>query len=92
LPGLRVVRELEAIVARRSRPAMCVSDNGTELTAMAVLRWCQEILPYELGIARAYFVELNGSNPRAARHLFGNDHRNPQVTRSNWQILAQIDR
>ena len=22
---------------------MCVSDNGTELTGMAVLRWCQEI-------------------------------------------------
>ena len=43
LPGLRVVRELEAIVARRGRPAMCVSDNGTELTGMAVLRWCQEI-------------------------------------------------
>jgi putative transposase len=43
LPGLRVVRELEAIVAQRGRPAMCVSDNGTELTGMAVLRWCQEI-------------------------------------------------
>jgi putative transposase len=39
LPGLRVVRELEAVIARRGRPAMCVSDNGTELTGMAVLRW-----------------------------------------------------
>ena len=39
LPGLRVVRELEAIIAGRGRPAMCVSDNGTELTGMAVLRW-----------------------------------------------------
>ena len=29
LPGLRIVRELEAIVAVRGRPAMCVSDNGT---------------------------------------------------------------
>ena len=43
LPGLRVVRELEAVIARRSRPAMCVSDNGTELTCMAMLRWCQEM-------------------------------------------------
>ena len=42
LPGLRVVRELEAIVAVRGRPAMCVSDNGTELTGMAILRWSQE--------------------------------------------------
>ena len=43
LPGLRVVRELEAIIARRCRPAMCVSDNGTELTGTAVLRWSQEM-------------------------------------------------
>jgi putative transposase len=43
LPGLRVVRELGLIIARRGRPAMCVSDNGTELTGMAVLRWSQEI-------------------------------------------------
>jgi len=42
LPGLRVVRELEIIAARRGRPVMCVSDNGTELTGMTVLRWCQE--------------------------------------------------
>jgi putative transposase len=43
LPGLRVVRELETIIAERGRPAICVSDNGTELTGMAVLRWSQEI-------------------------------------------------
>jgi putative transposase len=42
LPALRVVRELDAIVAVRSRPAMIVSDNGTELTSMAMLRWSQE--------------------------------------------------
>ena len=39
LPGLRVVRELDALIAARGRPAMCVSDNGTELTGMAILRW-----------------------------------------------------
>jgi len=42
LPGLRVVRELDAIIAARGRPLLCVSDNGTELTSMAILRWCQE--------------------------------------------------
>jgi putative transposase len=42
LPGLRVVRELDAIIALRGRPVMCVSDNGTELTGMAILRWSQE--------------------------------------------------
>ena len=43
LPGLRVVRELMAIIAHRGRPGMCVSDNGTELTCMAMLRWSQEM-------------------------------------------------
>mgnify|MGYP003383293697 FL=1 len=41
LSGQRVVRELDAVIARRGRPAMVVSDNGTELTSMAVLAWCQ---------------------------------------------------
>jgi len=42
LPGLRVARELDALIASCGRPAMCVSDNGTELTGMAILRWSQE--------------------------------------------------
>jgi putative transposase len=43
LSGLRVVRELDAIIRWRGRPDTVVSDNGTELTSMAVLRWCQQI-------------------------------------------------
>ncbi len=39
LSGKRVTRELEAIIAARGKPAMIVSDNGTELTSNAVLRW-----------------------------------------------------
>ena len=42
LSGLRVIRELEALVAIRGKPAMIVSDNGTELTSNAVLRWAAE--------------------------------------------------
>ena len=54
LSGLRVTRELTAIMARRGRPRTIVSEralsaigsrtmaSGTELTSMAVLRWCQE--------------------------------------------------
>jgi putative transposase len=42
LSGLRVGRELDAIIARRGKPVACVSDNGTELTSMAILRWCQD--------------------------------------------------
>ena len=35
LSGVRVGRELDRIIARRGRPAMIVSDNGTELTSHA---------------------------------------------------------
>ena len=42
LPGVRVARELDAIIAERGKPLLCVSDNGTELTSMAILRWCQD--------------------------------------------------
>lgn len=40
--GARVTRELDAIIIRRGRPLVCVSDNGTELTSSAVLKWCQD--------------------------------------------------
>jgi putative transposase len=42
LSGPRVVRELDAIISCRGRPSAIVSDNGTELTSMAILRWCQQ--------------------------------------------------
>ena len=42
LPGLRVARELDAVIALRGRPTTIVSDNGTELTSLAMLRWSQE--------------------------------------------------
>ena len=42
LSGVRVARELDTIIAERGRPLMCVSDNGTELTSMAILHWCQQ--------------------------------------------------
>ncbi len=42
LSGLRVARELDSVIAARKRPAMIVSDNGTEFTSMAILRWSQQ--------------------------------------------------
>lgn len=42
LSGARVARELDALITQRGRPRTIVSDNGTELTSMAILKWCQE--------------------------------------------------
>ena len=42
LSGLRVVRELDRLIASRGRPLMIVCDNGTELTSHAILRWQED--------------------------------------------------
>ena len=42
ISGHRVVRELTALIERRGKPGMIVSDDGTELTSNAILRWCSE--------------------------------------------------
>ena len=42
ISGKRVARELSAIIERRGKPGMIVSDNGTELTSNAILAWCAE--------------------------------------------------
>ncbi len=40
ISGRRVAQELAALIERRGRPGMMVSDNGTELTSNAILKWC----------------------------------------------------
>lgn len=42
MSGRRVARELTALIERRGRPGMIVTDNGTELTSNAILKWCAE--------------------------------------------------
>jgi putative transposase len=42
LSGVRVGRELDAVIARRGKPETIVSDNGTEFTSMAILGWSQD--------------------------------------------------
>jgi len=42
IPGRRVARELDRIIAGRCTPAAIVSDNGSELTSNAMLRWADD--------------------------------------------------
>lgn len=43
LSGTRVARELDALIWQRgTKPRTIVSDNGTELTSMAILHWSQD--------------------------------------------------
>jgi putative transposase len=42
ISGERVARDLDAFAARRGYPCMVVSDNGTDLSAITMLRWQQD--------------------------------------------------
>ena len=42
LSGARVARELDALVRLYGKPESIVSDNGTEFTSAAILKWAQK--------------------------------------------------
>jgi len=42
LSGIRVARELDQIAEMLGYPCMVVSDNGTELTSNAILKWQED--------------------------------------------------
>jgi transposase InsO family protein len=42
ISGLRVARELDRLLVVRGKPRTIVSDNGTELTSNAILRWADD--------------------------------------------------
>jgi putative transposase len=42
ISGIRVARELDHLLVERGRPGTIVSDNGTELTSNAILRWADD--------------------------------------------------
>jgi putative transposase len=42
ISGARVARELDALVRVYGKPACIVSDNGTEFTSRAILKWAEQ--------------------------------------------------
>ena len=42
ISGMRVARELDRLIVERGKPKTIVSDNGTELTSNAILRWADD--------------------------------------------------
>lgn len=93
LSGLRLTRELDELIRRRGRPDMIVSDNGTEMTSHAVLRWCQEtgvgwhyIAPGK-PMQNAFVESFNGRlrDECLNEHLFGNLAEARHII-ENWRI------
>jgi putative transposase len=84
LSGLRVVREPTAIAAWRGRPVMCLSDNGTELTGMAVLRWRQEM---QIGW---HYIALGKPTQNAFIESFNARLRDELLNQTLFTSLAQV--
>lgn len=42
ISGVRVARELTALIEQRGKPGMTVSDNGTEFTSHAIFAWAKD--------------------------------------------------
>ena len=42
ISGVRLARELDAIIAKRGKPKTIVSDNGTEMTSHAIFAWASK--------------------------------------------------
>ena len=80
LSGARMTRELDELIRRRGQPDKIVSDNGTEMTSHAVLRWCQDtgvgwhyIAPGK-PMQNAFVESFNGRlrDECLNEHIFGN--------------------
>jgi putative transposase len=69
LPGGRVVRVLDALIARRGRPEVIVCDNGPEFISQAVDTWA-----YQRGI-RLHFIAPGKPNQNAFIESFNGRFR-----------------
>ena len=88
-----MTRELDGLIRRRGQLDMIVSDNGTEMTSHAVLRWCQDtgvgwhyIAPGQ-PMQSAFVESFNGRlrDECLNEHIFGNLAEARKII-ENWRI------
>jgi putative transposase len=99
LSGERVVRELDAIAERRRYPLMVVSDNGTELTSNAMLKWQQDRgvewhyiapgKPMQNGFVESFNGRLR--DECLNEHLF-RSYRHARATIEDWRVDYNVNR
>ena len=93
LSGARMTRELDTLIRRRGQPDMIVSDNGTEMTSHAVLRWCQDIgvrwhyIAPGKPMQNAFVESFNGRlrDECLNEHIFGNLAEARKII-ENWRF------
>ncbi|WP_416883636.1 integrase core domain-containing protein [Marivita sp.] len=80
LSGGPMTRERVDLIRRRGQPDMIVSENRTEKSSLAVLRWCQEtgVGWHDIALGKpmqnAFVESFNGTLPDQCliEHIFGN--------------------
>jgi len=90
ISGRRVARELTALVARRGKPGLIVSDHGTEFTSNAMLAWSEDAKvpwhfitpgkPQQNGICEAFNGRMRDELLNETL-FFGLDHARSAVAR-----------
>ena len=99
LSGVRLTRELDELIRRRGQPEMIVSDNGTEMTSNAVLKWCQDtgfgwhyIAPGK-PMQNAFVESFNGRlrDECLNEHIFGNLAEARKIIQT-WKIDYNTER
>lgn len=90
ISGRRVARELTALVARRGKPGLIVSDHGTEFTSNAMLAWSEKVgvpwhfiapgKPQQNGICEAFNGRMRDELLNETL-FFGLDHARSAVAR-----------
>ena len=63
ISGTRVARELDRLIVAYGKPTTIVSDNGTELTSNAILRWTDDHKLEWRYIAPGKPVQMPSPNP-----------------------------
>ncbi len=77
ISGRRVARELTALIARRGRPGLIVSDHGTEFTSNAMLAWSEDTGVAWHFIAPASRCRTGREDPSSFMLLSENDSVGP---------------
>lgn len=90
ISGRRVARELSAVIARRGKPGLIVSDHGTEFTSNVMLAWTEEASvpwhfiapgkPMQNGICEAFNSKMRDELLNETL-FFGLDHARSAVAR-----------
>ena len=82
LSGLRVARELDGAIAGRKRPLTIVSDNGPELTSMAILKW------WQVNFIEWHYIDLGKPQQNAFVESFNGRLRDELLNETLFTSLA----